>query len=176
MAELELRREEEYISDAVARKVGVMAAVLAMLLSVVTIVAHRAHTEAVLSRTEANDQWSHYQSQRVKHYTLELGHDLLTLLPSDRPNIPAALQRYEKEQARHEQEARAIEHRAREEEDRAKEAEKRALRFDIGEGLLEMALVLSSLYFVARRTFFPILALITASGGTLIALSGFLLR
>ena len=34
--------------------------------------------------------------------------------------------------------------------------ERRALRFDIGEGLLELGLVLSSLYFLARKNFFPI--------------------
>ena len=35
-------------------------------------------------------------------------------------------------------------------------AERRALHYDLGEGLLEIALVLSSLYFIARKMLFPV--------------------
>jgi hypothetical protein len=49
------------------------------------------------------------------------------------------------------------------------------LRFDFGEGLLEIGLVLSSLYFIARSTLFPIVGVISALIGVGIAASGFLM-
>jgi hypothetical protein len=44
---------------------GVLAAVLAVALAIVTIASHRAHSHAVLLKTEANDRWSFYQSKRI---------------------------------------------------------------------------------------------------------------
>jgi hypothetical protein len=53
--------------------------------------------------------------------------------------------------------------------------ERRALRFDIGEGLLELGLVLCSLYFLARNGFFPIFGALAAAAGTALGILGFLL-
>ena len=53
--------------------------------------------------------------------------------------------------------------------------ESRALRYDFGEGLLEIGLVLTSLYFIARSKLFPVLGLIAASLGVVIAALGLLL-
>ena len=50
--------------------------------------------------------------------------------------------------------------------------EQRALRFDIGEGLLELGLVLCSLYFLARKSFFPILGTVSAIAGLAMGISG----
>ena len=63
---------------------------------------------------------------------------------------------------------------------RAKDAETeleehRALFFDIGEGLLELGLVLCSLYFMARKGFFPVIGIIAALAGTALGAWGFLL-
>ena len=70
------------------QKVGVLAAVLAVLLAVVSIASHRAHTMAVVEKSEANDQWSLYQSKRIKFHSLELGVDLVSLLGHDKPGAP----------------------------------------------------------------------------------------
>ena len=43
----------------------------------------------------------------------------------------------------------------------------RAVRLDVGEGLLELGLVMCSLYFLSRRRFFVLLGVIAAAvGGT----------
>ena len=49
------------------------------------------------------------------------------------------------------------------------------LRFDIGEGLLELGLVLCSLYFLARKTFFPALGLLASIAGTALGIWGWML-
>ena len=63
---------------------------------------------------------------------------------------------------------------------RAKEAhsaaeERRALWLDVGEGLLELGLVLSSLYFLSKRRFFALLGAIAALIGTAIGVAGFMI-
>ena len=53
--------------------------------------------------------------------------------------------------------------------------ERRALRFDIGEGLLELGLVLCSLFFLARNGFFPLFGILASAAGTAMGIVGFLL-
>ena len=50
-------------------------------------------------------------------------------------------------------------------------AEYLALRFDIGEGFLDLGLVLTSLYFLGRQRWFPVAGVVTAAAGLLVALS-----
>jgi hypothetical protein len=54
--------------------------------------------------------------------------------------------------------------------------EHKALRFDIGEGLLEIGLVLSSLYFIARKNMFPVMGILAAVAGSVVAVTGFLMQ
>ena len=67
---------------------------LAVCLAVVTIMSHRSHTAAVVQRTEANDQWTFYQSKRIKFHSLELGIDMLGLLGKDKAGVEEAVTRY----------------------------------------------------------------------------------
>ena len=53
--------------------------------------------------------------------------------------------------------------------------EARALCFDFGEGLLEIGLVLTSLYFISRSKLFPVLGA-SAALGIAIAVSGCVLE
>src|SRR5881296_2927424 len=80
MAELEIHHEHEVDKDPVGKKVGALAAVLAVFLAIVTIESHRAHTEGILLKTEANDEWNFYQAKKIKSHTLELGEDLISVL------------------------------------------------------------------------------------------------
>src|SRR5712691_675142 len=80
MAELEIHHEHETEHDPVGKKVGVLAAVLAVFLAIVTIQSHRAHTAGIIFKTEANDQWNFYQAKSLKSHNLELGEDLISLL------------------------------------------------------------------------------------------------
>src|SRR4051794_29390748 len=65
MAELEIHHEGAHESDPTGKKVGVMAAILAVFLAIVTIASHRTHTSAIMHKAAANDAWAHYQSTRV---------------------------------------------------------------------------------------------------------------
>ena len=58
MPEFEMERHESKSKDALAQKIGIIAAVIGAVLAVSTIASHRSHTSSVVFRTEANDQWS----------------------------------------------------------------------------------------------------------------------
>src|SRR3954453_20816948 len=82
MAELEIHHET-HAPDPTGQKVGILAAVLAVALAIVTIASHRTHTAAIMHKSTANDEWSHYQSSRVKYHNLDLGENLLAVLHAE---------------------------------------------------------------------------------------------
>ena len=173
MAELEIHHEHELDKDPVGKQVGVLAAVLAVFLALVTIQSHRAHTEGILLKTEANDQWSFYQAKSIKSHNLELGQDLISLLAAKGDQEAAKkLEIYKSGVKRYEHETKEISENAKEKEKEATHAEHKALRFDFGEGLLEIGLVLSSLYFISRRMLFPVIGVMAGLAGIAAAVAG----
>jgi uncharacterized protein DUF4337 len=174
MAEIEFKAEGSE-SDPLGQKVGVMAAILAVLLAVVSIASHRAHTMAVVEKAEANDQWSFYQSKRIKFHSLELGADLIGVLGSDKPGAEQLLARYESERKRYEKEGKEVEEEAKKKDQETGHIEAQALRYDLGEGMLEIGVVLASLYFIARKKLFPVVSFLFGTLGSLVAVSGLFL-
>lgn len=173
LPEVEIPHEEGGEShDSFGQKVGVLAAVLAVCLAVTSIASHRAHTAAVVERTEANDQWSFYQSKRIKYHSLELGIDLLGTLGKDKAGVEETVAHYEAEKKREDKEGKEIQDEAKRKEDESHHTEDKALRYDIGEGMLEIGVVLSSLYFIARRKLFPVVSLVFGLAGCIIAVTG----
>ncbi len=177
MAELEIHHEVEGGEghDPMGKMIGVVASILAVFLAVVTIVSHRAHTDAVLSKSEANDKWSYYQAKKIKFHSLELGVDLLNAMPARTAIAEETLVRYEKEKKRYTKESNEAQDDARKTDEHAAHVEDQALRYDFGEGLLEIGLVLTSLYFIARSKLFPVVGVISAVIGIGMAISGYLL-
>src|ERR1700679_2867926 len=174
MAELEIHHEVEG-NDPLGKKIGVLASLLAVLLGVVTIVSHRAHTDAVLFKSDANDKWSFYQAKKIKFHNLELGEDLLNAITARSAEADATLARYKSEKNRYTKESDAAQEDAKKMDEKAEHVEEQALRFDFGEGLLEIGMVLSSLYFIARSKLFPVLGVASASLGLVLAISGYLI-
>jgi hypothetical protein len=172
MAEIEVGTESEYKSDHRARRVGLMAAVTAAFLAAVTISSHRAHTAAIIAKTEASDQWAYYQAKKLREANAALGKELGTLITARPPGAAELIEDYKQAEVRYEHEAREIEARAETHERESVRYESRALRFDIGEGLLELGLVLCSLFFIARRNIFPVVAAFAGLLGLAIAAAG----
>ena len=136
---------------------------------------HIGHTAAVVEKTEANDQWSFYQSKRTRLHNYELGKDLIHLTAPKSEESEKTLKKYEKEIKRYEKETDEIQDKAKEADNESKLSEKRALRFDLGEGFLELGLVLSSLYFLSKKKLFPLIGGIGAILGIVLGASGYIL-
>jgi hypothetical protein len=174
MAELEIHSEVEG-ADEFGKKIGVLTALIAVVLGIVTIISHRAHTEAMLLKSTANDKWAFYQAKRIKFHSLELGEDLLNALGASSPAAEKALTRYAKEKDRYTKESDTAQEDARKTDEKAEAVEKQALRFDFGEGLLEVGMILASLYFISKSKLFPVVGTISALAGIGMAISGYLL-
>ena len=80
MAEIEISAEHDHANDPFGRRVGVMVAVIGIILAVVTIASHRAHTATVIAKTEANDQWTFFQAKKIREHLLDVGAGLATAL------------------------------------------------------------------------------------------------
>ncbi len=173
MPEIEVK--PEHAEDPNTRRVGILVGVVGILLSVVTIASHRAHTEAVIHRTESNDQWTYYQAKKTRENTSDVAIALLQTLAPDAARAEGPLRKLSAAREHYAEDAKGIKEAAQAKDQETEREERRALRFDIGEGLLELGLVLCSLYFLARKAFFPIFGILASLAGTLMGIWGFTL-
>ncbi len=96
--------------------------------------------------------------------------------PRSLPILPASrdsYQKLDKDHDRYAHDSEDIQKEATAKEEDSKREERRALRLDMGEGFLELGLVLSSLYFISKRRFIPILGGLAAITGTVLGVAGF---
>ena len=173
MAEIEIHHGHGHENDSFGKGVGVIVGIIGIVLAAITISSHRAHTAAVINRTEANDQWSFYQSKKIREHAAENTAIVLSLLSSDRTKVEDAIAKLNATRDRYESDTKKIEEDAHHAEKSTEHAELQALRFDLGEGLLELGLVLSSLYFMAKKRVFPYAGVTAAVVGAVIGISGF---
>ena len=171
MSEIEIHHEHGHDTDSFGKKIGVLVGIIGILLAAVTIASHREHTAAVIHKTEANDQWSYYQAKKIRSEVLGVGVTLSTLV-SPSSDARAAAAKMQGDRDHESQEADDLKKEAEAKEAESARAEQRALRFDLGEGLLELGLVLTSLYFLSKKKSFPIFGLTAAGFGLVAALLG----
>ena len=175
MAEVEIHTSHEHAGDAFTKTVSVMVGMIGIVLAFVTIASHRAHTAAVIHRTEANDQWSFYEAKKEREHLMDVAAGLLGVVQASQPQQAQALgAQYAKARDGYAKDAAKIQQDAQDREAESHREEARGLRLDLGEGLLELGLVLSSLYFLARKRLFPIIGIIAAAAGAVVAATNFL--
>ena len=173
MPELEIHHETGHEPDPTGQRVGILAALLAVALAIVTIASHRTHTAAIMHKSTANDEWSHYQSTRVKFHNLELGENLLSVLhASDGAAETKMRTDYAAQEKKYDQQGKEIQEKARSFDEAAEADERRGLRYDIGEGLLEIGLVLTSLFFISKKKMFPVMGITAGLIGIATAITG----
>ena len=157
MAELEIHAGHEHSNDEFGRRVGVMVGIIGIILAVVTISSHRAHNAAVIERTKANDQWSFYQAKKLRQHLADVGAKLASALATDPARVEKLVDSLNQEKERYAHETEEIQKEANAKEKESDHEEQRAVWLDLGEGFLELGLVLSSLYFLSKRRFFPLI-------------------
>ena len=157
--------------------VTVTMAILAVLVAAVSLLGHRAHTEELLHQTEATDQWAYYQAKDIRRHTYELFLDQLTvfsLQASDQ--VEKVKEKYTKEVERYRDEQKDIEAEARKAQGDVKREGRRADRFDLGEVMLEAALVICSITLLTRKRIFWGFGLVLGLLGVAIGTAGFLVH
>ncbi len=157
--------------------VSLTMAVLAVLVAVVSLLGHRAHTEEVVLQAKASDQWAYYQSQNVRRHIDELFLNLTSVQATTDPSAMAKLHdKYSQEAARYRDNRNDTEGEARRLEAEVATERNRADRFDLSEVFLEIGLVITSITLLTGRRMYWGLGGICAAVGIVIACAGFLVH
>jgi hypothetical protein len=173
----EFSKQMREAGEASLTRISLAISILAVLVAMVTVLSHRSHTEAVLLQSRAGDQWNEYQAKKIRSETLSNFVDLLALQPvSDagavarkRAEYAAKIQKWSGDLAEEQKTAREFEA-------EVQQAEKKAGRFDLGEALLQIAVVLSSITLLTRQRTYFIFGLALGIAGLGVALAGMLTR
>jgi len=174
MAEVEIHTGHHPIEDRFGQRVGVAVGMIGIVLAIVTIDSHRAHTTAVIHRTEANDEWVYFQAKKIREHLLDVGVGLADVLAVDSARTQAIRKHWMQDRDHYAKETAVIEREAHALEAESAQDEARALRLDLGEGFLELGLVLSSLYFLSKRRLFPAIGAVAAVTGIVFGVASLL--
>jgi Na+-transporting methylmalonyl-CoA/oxaloacetate decarboxylase gamma subunit len=152
-------------------------AILAVLVAVVSLLGHRAHTEEVLLQNKATDQWSFYQAKNIRRHSDEQFAELASVLSAKDSEVANKFrEKYEKEAEHYRDELKELEAKGHELEAEIGLEQQRANRYDLGEVLLEIALVVTSITLMTGRKLFWASGMVSAAVGLLVAASGLLLH
>ena len=169
----ELKEHAEHVAhDATMRPVAFTMSVLAVLVAITTVLGHRTHTEAVLFQNKATDQWNEYQAKKIRSYNTSLAGDMLSAITvADKDKAEKIAKGYADHQAKWNADLNEEQEKAKGLEERVEHAEARADRFDLGEALLEIGLVITSVTLLTRSRIYWYFGMLFAAGGILSALS-----
>jgi uncharacterized protein YlxW (UPF0749 family) len=138
--------------------------VLAVLVAITTVMGHRTHTEAVLNQNRATDQWNLYQAKKIRSSDTGLAQDLLSVMSIADAKAAAKIAKgYADHQAKWSDDLKEEQEKAEALETKVEQAEKRADRLDLGEALLEIALVTSSITLLTSRRIYWVLGIASAA-------------
>jgi Domain of unknown function (DUF4337) len=151
--------------------------ILAVLVAMVTVVGHRSHTEAVLMQGKATDQWNEYQAKKIRMENLSATVELMPLQPTiDAKGTAELLAKDKTHIAKWNDDLKELQASATEFEGEVKHAEAQAVRFDLGEALLQISVVLSSITLFTRKRSYFLGGLLLGVIGLVIAVSAWLVR
>ena len=157
--------------------VSVTMAILAVLVAIAALLGHRAHTEEVLLQNKATDQWAYYQAKNIRRHTMEQFDQLLKIVPvkdaaaaqSLLEKNEAAIEKSTGEQEKIQEEAKALE-------GEVALFEHRANRYDLGETLLEVGLVICSITLLTGRRLYWLTGILFGAIGVAVTALGLIYR
>lgn len=126
-------------------------------------------------QSRANDSWEAYQSRKLRAENLQVTVDLLTLQPiNDAAATKKKVDDYNSKITKWTGELTEDQDKAKELEAEVQTAEAKASRFDLGEALLQIAVVLSSITLLTRKNGYFFFGLSLGLAGLVVAVLGLL--
>ena len=157
--------------------VSITISIMAVLVASVALLGHRTHTEELLRQSQASDRWAQYQAKSVRLHETQGFSDVVNIVASlDKERGAALRDKYVKEVEHYESDKEDISKEAKELEGERDLAGRKADRFDGGEALLEIGLVICSITLLTRRKLFWFGGMLVGALGVALALTGFLLH
>ena len=149
--------------------------VLAVLVALTTVMGHRAHTAAVLQQARATDQWNLYQAKKIRDSSTALSIDLMNALQlKDPATTTKVLSGYKDHREKWAKELEEEQQVAREFEEKVEHEERRAARFDLGEALLQIGVVVVAITLLTRQRAWWYFGIVFGLAGVICAALGFL--
>ena len=157
--------------------VSITMSIMAVLVAGVSLLGHRAHTEELLRQSQAASRWTQFDTKSVNLRGAEQEADTVRLSESLNKQVGEELRQKYAELLQHYREDKTD---ARKEatdlETERDSAGRKADRFDGGEVLLEIGLVICSITLVTKRKGFWVVGLLFAGAGIVFAATGFFVR
>jgi hypothetical protein len=150
--------------------------ILAVLVAMVTVLGHRTHTEAVILQSRAGDQWNEYQAKKIRQDNLSVVVDTLTLSAAPSPATVQKIAEYKVHIAKWKEDLTEEQDKARELEAEVRHSEKQAGFYDLGEALLQIAVVLCSVTLFTRNRSYFRFGLLLGVGGLAVAATALLVH
>jgi hypothetical protein len=174
----ELHENAEHAAhDPSMAPVSLTMAILAVLVATVSLMGHRAHTEEVILQNKVSNQWAYYQAKNIRRHTDELFADFASVMVATDTQKAAQLhEKYQKEADRYRDEQKEIDSEAKKLEQETNHERRRADRYDLGEVLLEVALVVTSITLLSGRRAFWHTGLVLTVIGLVVASTGLLVH
>ena len=171
----ELKEHAEHAKeDPTLAPISVTMAILAVLVAVVTLLGHRAHTEEVVMQAKASDQWAYYQAKNIRRHEDEIFSDLASVqTTTDAATLAKLREKYSNEAARYKDDQKEIEDKAREQEAEVATERNRADRYDLAEVFLEVGLVITSITLLSGCRLFWMFGMLMGVIGIALAVTGF---
>ncbi len=157
-------------------RISLAISILAVLVAMVTVLGHRTHTEAVLMQSRAGDQWNEYQAKKIRQDNLNVVIDTLGLSPNPSAATLSKIAEYKAHVAKCNADLKEEQEKARDLEAEVSRAERKASRYDLGEALLQTAVVLCSITLFTRNRRYFYLGLIMGIAGLAVAATEILVR
>jgi Domain of unknown function (DUF4337) len=163
--------------DPEQRPVAFTMSLLAVVVAVTTVLGHRSHTEAILFQNRATDQWNEYQAHKIRSNDTALNTDMLSVVTiGDKDAAQKILKGYADHQAKWAEDLKEAREKAEALEKKVEHAEARAVRFDLGEALLEIGLVVTSVTLLTRSRIYWYFGMVFALGGIVSAVSAYFVK
>jgi hypothetical protein len=157
--------------------VSITISIMAVLVAAATLLGHRAHTEELLRQSQAADKWSQYQAKSVRLHEAQGFSDVVNTVASlDKEKGAAIREKYVKEVEHYQNDKEDISEEAKDLEAERDLAGRKADRFDGGEALLEIGLVICSITLLTKRKIFWFSGMLVGAAGIAFALTGFFLH
>jgi hypothetical protein len=174
----ELQEHAEHAEhESALRPVALTMTVLAVLVAVTTVMGHRTHTEAIISQDKATDTWGEYQAKNIRSYDTTLADEEMSeMVISDKANLQNIAKKHADHQKKWAEDLKELGDEARALESEVKLAEAKAVRFDLGEALLEIGLVITSVTLLTRKRAYWYMGIAFSLCGIASAVLGLLLK
>jgi hypothetical protein len=173
----EFSRKMKDAGDKNMMRVSLIISILAALVATVTVLGHREHTEAILLQAQAGDQWQQYQSRKVRSQQVEDSIVLLSLQPAkDTAAVQKQLAIWKSNLDKWQDQLAEEMKKAKELGDKVRIAEARAGRFDLGEAMLQIAVVLASITLLTRHRRYVVVGCLLGIAGIAITVSAYLIH